>query len=239
MADLRLFHGPNAGYVFGLYERFLADPSSVDAGWRGYFESFSPEEPAPHPEAGVAGASDVVIGMAHRGRLNVLRHVLGKPYAMIIAGFAGAGHPHPLAEDDFTGDVKYHTGWRDTRQVGGHEVGITLAPSPSHLEFVNPVVHVNADDVQACLAVAKLAFAYRERYRKDFVIDLVGYRRWGHNEGDEPAFAVADVRGDPRPPDRPRAVGEAAGEGGYAVSGGSRRDARSGDGGAGSGARGG
>jgi 2-oxoglutarate dehydrogenase E1 component len=233
-------------------------------------------------EAGIAGASDVVIGMAHRGRLNVLAHVLQKPYSLIVGGFAGASHPHPLTEDDLTGDVKYHMGWRDSREIGGQEVHVTLSPNPSHLEFVNPVVvgmtraaqdetdkggmpivsherglailihgdaafpgqgtvaetlnmsqirgykvggtihlivnnqigfttlpdadrstryssdlakgyeipivHVNADDPGACLAAARLAWAYRERFRKDFVIDLVGYRRWGHNEGDEPAF---------------------------------------------------
>jgi 2-oxoglutarate dehydrogenase E1 component len=233
-------------------------------------------------EAGIAGARDVVIGMAHRGRLNVLAHVLQKPYSLIVSGFAGASHPHPLTEDDLTGDVKYHMGWRDSREIGGQEVHVTLSPNPSHLEYVNPVVvgmtraaqdetdrggmpivshdralailihgdaafpgqgtvaetlnmsqlrgfsvggtihlivnnqigfttlpesdrstryssdlakgyeipvvHVNADDPGACLAAARLAWAYRERFKKDFVIDLVGYRRWGHNEGDEPAF---------------------------------------------------
>ena len=232
--------------------------------------------------AGSGGARDVVIGMAHRGRLNVLTHVLEKPYEMMISGFAGATQPHPLSEDDLTGDVKYHMGWRDTRTIGNNEVRITLSPNPSHLEFVDPVVvgmtraaqddtsvtggpkvdgdaalaimihgdaafpgqgvvaetlnmsritgysvggtlhlivnnqigfttlpsdarstryasdlakgfelpivHVNADDPEACLSIARLALAYRAEFCKDFVIDLVGYRRWGHNEGDEPAF---------------------------------------------------
>ena len=232
--------------------------------------------------AGSGGARDVVIGMAHRGRLNVLTHVLEKPYELMISGFAGATQPHPLSEDDLTGDVKYHMGWRDTRTIGSNEVRITLSPNPSHLEFVDPVVvgmtraaqddtrvtgepvvdtraalailihgdaafpgqgvvaetlnmsqidgysvggtihlivnnqigfttlpaaarstryasdlakgfelpivHVNADDPEACLAVARLALAYRAEFGKDFVIDLVGYRRWGHNEGDEPSF---------------------------------------------------
>src|SRR5690606_11744207 len=232
--------------------------------------------------AGQGGARDIVIGMAHRGRLNVLTHVLEKPYDLMISGFAGATQPHPLSEDDLTGDVKYHMGWRDTRTIGENEVRITLSPNPSHLEFVDPVVvgmtraaqddttapgtprldtdvalailihgdaafpgqgvvaetlnmsrsagytvggtlhiivntqigfttppaqarstryasdlakgfelpivHVNADDPEACLAVARLALAYREQFHKDFVIDLVGYRRWGHNEGDEPTF---------------------------------------------------
>jgi 2-oxoglutarate dehydrogenase E1 component len=234
-------------------------------------------------EAARAGVCDVVIGMAHRGRLNVLAHVLEKPYSMMIGGFVGGVvHTHPLTEEDFTGDVKYHMGWRHAHKVDGREVRITLSPNPSHLEFVHPVIvgmaraaqddtsppgqpsidhatavaiqvhgdgafpgqgvvaetlnmsqiegycvggsihlivnnqigfttlpqedrstryasdpakgfeipiaHVNADDADACIAVARLAYAYRLRYRKDFVIDLVGYRRWGHNEGDEPAF---------------------------------------------------
>jgi 2-oxoglutarate dehydrogenase E1 component len=234
-------------------------------------------------EAGGAGARDVVVGMAHRGRLNVLTHVLEKPYALMIGGFTGAAKPaRKDGEPALTGDVKYHMGWRHTREVGGHEVRVTLSPNPSHLEFVDPVVvgmtraaqddthhagiptleteaavavlihgdaafpgqgvvaetlnmsqidgftvggtlhiiannqigfttlpeddrstryasdlakgfevpivHVNADDVEACLAVARLALAYRQRFHKDFMIDLVGYRRWGHNEGDEPAF---------------------------------------------------
>src|SRR5690606_20815907 len=90
--------------------------------------------------AGQGGARDIVIGMAHRGRLNVLTHVLEKPYDLMISGFAGATHPHPLSEDDLTGDVKYHMGWRDTRTIGNTEVRITLSPNPSHLEFVDPVV---------------------------------------------------------------------------------------------------
>ncbi|MBB4636289.1 2-oxoglutarate dehydrogenase E1 component [Longimicrobium terrae] len=237
-------------------------------------------------EAARAGAGDVLIGMAHRGRLNVLTHVLGKPYSMMLAGFASAAAAPSLDayqnSDEPSGDVKYHMGWSDTRQVEGREMRVRLSPNPSHLEFVGPVVvgmtraaqddttgpgaptvdpkravavlihgdaafpgqgtvpetfnmqslpgyavggtlhviannqvgfttdpqqgrstryasdlakgfevpvvHVNADDAEACLAVARLAFAYRARWSKDIVIDLVGYRRWGHNEGDEPLF---------------------------------------------------
>jgi 2-oxoglutarate dehydrogenase E1 component len=237
-------------------------------------------------EAAGAGADDVLIGMAHRGRLNVLTHVLGKPYEMMLAGFKvaaqTAGHDAAQNSDEPTGDVKYHMGWTDEREVNGKRVRVRLSPNPSHLEFVNPVVvgmtraaqddtsapgtpkvdaargvavlihgdaafpgqgvvpetfnmqslpgyavggtihiiannqvgfttdpqqgrstryssdlakgfevpvvHVNADDAEACLAVARLAHAYRRRWGKDFVIDLVGYRRWGHNEGDEPAY---------------------------------------------------
>ena len=238
------------------------------------------------------GNREVLIGMAHRGRLAVLAHVLQKPFAAIIAQFehksgAGGHAPTEHIEEGWTGDVKYHLG----AQLGASEtqndskflqVSITLTPNPSHLEFVNPVVegmaraaqdrrnrpgpptqdleaalavlihgdaafpgegivaetlnlsrlsgyqtggtihiivnnqigfttnpsdgrstlyasdlargfeipivHVNADDPEACLAAARLACAYRDQFHKDFLIDLIGYRRWGHNEGDEPSF---------------------------------------------------
>jgi 2-oxoglutarate dehydrogenase E1 component len=237
-------------------------------------------------EAASVGAHDVIVGMAHRGRLNVLTHVLGKPYPLMLAGFQSA-QLHPPADaqqntDEPSGDVKYHMGWMDEKEVEGRTIRVTLSPNPSHLEFVDPVVvgmtrasqddttrpgppaldvdaafavmihgdaafpgqgvvaetlnmsglrgyavggtlhliannqvgfttdpqddrstryasdlargfeipvvHVNADDPEACLAATRLAFAYRQRFRKDFVLDLVGYRRWGHNEGDEPSF---------------------------------------------------
>ena len=233
---------------------------------------------------------EVILGMAHRGRLNVLAHVLDKPYSNIFGEFqrpyrgeassvtAGAG-------EAWVGDVKYHLGIRGYHlgdDEADQEVLINLAPNPSHLEHVNPVVegmaraaqetrdqagapkqnqeaslpilihgdaafpgegvvaetlnlyklpayktggtihiitnnqlgftterddarsttyasdlakgyeipviHVNADDPEACLAAARFAFAYRERFHKDFMIDLIGYRRFGHNEGDEPAY---------------------------------------------------
>jgi 2-oxoglutarate dehydrogenase E1 component len=236
--------------------------------------------------AAQSGAGDVLIGMAHRGRLNVLTHVMGKPYSMMVAAFASAqlapGVDAQQNTDEPSGDVKYHMGWKDTKEIGGAKVRVTLSPNPSHLEFVNPVVvgmtraaqddtsaagkptldarkavavlihgdaafpgqgtvpetlnmsglrgytvggtlhiiannqigfttdpvddrstryasdlakgfempvaHVNADDAEECLAVMRLAFAYRQEFGRDFVVDLVGYRRWGHNEGDEPAF---------------------------------------------------
>jgi 2-oxoglutarate dehydrogenase E1 component len=233
---------------------------------------------------------EVLIGMAHRGRLNVLAHVLGKPYARIFSEFHTAPDKEMVPSEGsaginygWTGDVKYHLGARKTvRERDLAQVALTLAHNPSHLEFVNPVVqgfgraaqeqrdergapqqdinkalcitihgdaafpgegvvaetlnlsrlpgyqtggtiriiannqigfttaadqsrstlyasdlakgfeipivHVNADDPEACLSAAALAHAYRQRYHKDFLIDLVGYRRWGHNEGDEPAF---------------------------------------------------
>jgi 2-oxoglutarate dehydrogenase E1 component len=238
--------------------------------------------------AAAAGTHEIVIGMAHRGRLNVLAHILGKPYADILAQFHAANRdagasPASKGSVGWIGDVKYHLGARRAYKESGVEsMPITLAPNPSHLEFVNPVVegraraaqeqrdqpgapdqhkqyslavlihgdaafpgqgivaetlnlsqligystggtihiitnnqigfttlpresrstlyasdlakgfeipivHVNADDVPACIAVARMAHAYREQFGKDFLIDLVGYRRWGHNEGDEPAF---------------------------------------------------
>jgi 2-oxoglutarate dehydrogenase E1 component len=233
-----------------------------------------------------AGCRQVVIGMAHRGRLNVLAHLFGKPYAAIFAEFhAGPDIPdHDVdASQGWTGDVKYHLGSRRTLYDGDlMEVQLTLANNPSHLEFVNPVVqgltraaqdrrdrpgapaqdadralaitvhgdasfpgegvvaetlnlcrlagygaggvvhlivnnqlgfttepaegrstrfasdlakgfempiiHVNADRPEACLAAVRIAAAYRRTFHKDFLVDLVGYRRWGHNEGDEPSF---------------------------------------------------
>ncbi|HEX5501960.1 MAG TPA: 2-oxoglutarate dehydrogenase E1 component [Thermomicrobiales bacterium] len=240
--------------------------------------------------AAEAGTREVVVGMAHRGRLNVLAHVLGKPYATIFSEFHAAPNKELVPSEGstginygWTGDVKYHLGARKALREGDLvQVLLTLADNPSHLEFVNPVIegsaraaqerrgergaprqdvdralavaihgdaafpgegvvaetlnlsrlagyqtggtihvivnnqigfttapgdarstlyasdlakgfeipiiHVNADDPAACLATIRLAHAYRDRFHKDFLIDLVGYRRWGHNEGDEPAF---------------------------------------------------
>jgi 2-oxoglutarate dehydrogenase E1 component len=232
--------------------------------------------------AAAEGTREVVLGMAHRGRLNVLAHILGKPYLSVLTEFLTPDY----TKDTYlgwTGDVKYHLGARKAyRESGVTEMPITLAPNPSHLEYVNPViegqaraaqerrqrpglpeedpheslavlihgdaafpgqgvvaetlnlsqlegyhtggtihiilnnqigfttdtgssrstlyasdlargfeipiVHVNADDPEACIAAARMAWAYRARFQKDFLIDLVGYRRWGHNEGDEPEF---------------------------------------------------
>ncbi|SRR5579883_513368 len=223
-------------------------------------------------EAAHAGARRVVIGMAHRGRLNVLAHILGKPYGTIFDEF------EDKHDNSGTGDVKYHLGAEGERVLaGGVPVTISLVPNPSHLEFVNPVlegvarawqregarlrpeavipvcvhgdaafpgegvvaetfnlsrlrgyevggtlhiivnnqigfttdpadarsthhasdiakgfdvpiIHVNADNPEACIVAVRVGVAYRTRFHKDFVIDLVGYRRHGHNEGDEPSF---------------------------------------------------
>jgi len=236
---------------------------------------------------GLAAESDInhiLIGMAHRGRLNVMHHVMNKPYKGTLIKFKD-----PVLQRDFrdymgwTGDVKYHEGARHAVKKGRPiDMVITLAPNPSHLESVNPVVegmtraagtkadrpgapefdrtvsmpiivhgdaafpgqgivsetlnlsrlpgystggtihiitnnqlgyttlprdsrstlyasdlakgfeipimHVNADDPEACIESSRLAFAYVDTYHKDFLIDLVGYRRHGHNEADEPAF---------------------------------------------------
>ncbi len=231
--------------------------------------------------AGEAGARDVVLAMAHRGRLNVLAHVVNLPYETIFAEFEG-GQAGGLTPEGGTGDVKYHHGAEGTyTTASGRNVTVTLVPNPSHLEAVNPValgraraeqtrrdgpetqhdpeiawpvllhgdaafagqgvvaetfnlarlrgystggtihliqnnqvgfttdpsearstdyssdlakgfdapiIHVNADDPEACLAAVRLAVLYREKFRGDVVIDLVGYRRHGHNEADEPAY---------------------------------------------------
>ena len=233
--------------------------------------------------AGADGAREVVLGMAHRGRLNVLAHIVNLPYETIFAEFEGGRHvEETLTPEGGTGDVKYHHGAEGTYQTStGKAVAITLAPNPSHLEAVDPViegraraeqttrrgqearhdptvalpvlihgdasfagqgvvaetfnlarlrgystggtihlignnqigfttdprderstdyssdlakgfdvpiVHVNADDPEACLAAVRLAMMYREKFRADVVIDVVGYRRHGHNEADEPAY---------------------------------------------------
>jgi 2-oxoglutarate dehydrogenase E1 component len=229
--------------------------------------------------AAQGGAREVVIGMAHRGRLNVLAHIVGMPYESVIAEFEGG----QIGEaDGATGDVKYHLGATGSYLTrSGKSIAVELSANPSHLESVNPVVegraralqterrgpvphhdpsvalpvlihgdaafagegvvaetlnlarlagystggtihiitnnqlgfttdpgegrstpyasdlakgfdhpiiHVNADDPEACLAAVRLAMAYREQFRGDVLIDLVGYRRHGHNEADEPAY---------------------------------------------------
>jgi 2-oxoglutarate dehydrogenase E1 component len=229
------------------------------------------------------GGHEVVLGMAHRGRLNVLAHVLGRPYETILREFEGERTLEAVAADPEggTGDVKYHLGAEGTRSTPSGEITITLASNPSHLEAVDPVVegrtraeqtdrstrvgyhdssvamaiqihgdaafpaqgvvaetlnlanlngyttggtlhlitnnqigfttepadarstryssdlakgfdvpiiHVNADDPEAALSAVRLAMAFRRRFCTNVVIDLVGYRRHGHNEQDEAAY---------------------------------------------------
>lgn len=235
-------------------------------------------------DAADAGSCLILLGMAHRGRLNVLAHVLAKPYEHILAEFKDPGGRFTTRDElGWTGDVKYHKGQnRNVKDGEEVELSVYLAPNPSHLEHVNPVVlgmaraantdtsqpgkpryyahatmpvlihgdasfpaqgivaetlnmsrlpgydvggtvhiiannqlgfttvpgdgrstlyasdlakgfkipiiHVNADDVIGCIEAVRLACAYRTEFRKDVVLDLIGYRRFGHNEGDEPSF---------------------------------------------------
>lgn len=239
-------------------------------------------------QAAEIGIFHILIGMAHRGRLNLLAHVLQKPIDQILAEFKDPLRRRSMQNepDGWSGDVKYHAGARreiDTdNNPGTIEMSVQMAPNPSHLEAVNPVVegmaraagtrtdrpgpavfdpavtlpvlihgdaafpgqgvvaetlnlyrlpgyhtggtihiiannqigfttaasetrstlfasdlakgfripiiHVNADDPEGVIMAARVAFAYRERFHNDFLIDLIGYRRLGHNEGDEPAF---------------------------------------------------
>src|SRR5689334_24151063 len=229
------------------------------------------------------GGHEVVLGMAHRGRLNVLAHVLGRPYDTILREFEGVRTLEAVVSDPEggTGDVKYHLGAEGTRKTAAGEITVTLASNPSHLEAVDPVVegrtraeqtdrstrtgyvdssvalavqihgdaafpaqgvvaetlnladlngystggslhliannqigfttepadarstryssdlakgfdlpiiHVNADDPEAALSAVRLAMSFRRRFCTDVVIDLVGYRRHGHNEQDEAAY---------------------------------------------------
>jgi len=241
-------------------------------------------------DAAEGGVQHVMIAMAHRGRLNVLAHILQKPYAQILAEFKDPILKDRLRVDlGWMGDVKYHAGARIEAQPEGlpKQVVISMPPNPSHLEAVDPVLngmaraaatavgqpgpasvdkgkvlailihgdaafpgqgvvaetlnlsrlegydvggiihiiannqvgfttdpeesfstsyasglargfkipitHVNADDPVACIEAARLAIAYRQRFKLDYLIDLVGYRRYGHNEGDEPAFTQPEV----------------------------------------------
>jgi 2-oxoglutarate dehydrogenase E1 component len=234
-------------------------------------------------ESGEAGIGQILIGMAHRGRLNVMAHVLNKPYAQILAEFKDPISKNFREDMAWTGDVKYHAGaHRAIKGGAAMDLVVSMPPNPSHLEAIDPIVegmaraagtsvdgggaprfdparsvpilihgdaafpgqgvvaetlnlsrlpgystggtihiivnnqlgfttgpedvystsyasglargfkipivHVNADDPEACVEAARLAFAYRERFQRDFLIDLIGYRRYGHNEGDEPAF---------------------------------------------------
>jgi 2-oxoglutarate dehydrogenase E1 component len=222
------------------------------------------------------GVKEFVIGMAHRGRLNVLANTLHKPFAEIFNEFED--NFLPLSTHDGDGDVKYHLGFSaDVPTADGGKVHLSVAPNPSHLEIVGPVVegrvrakqrhhgdkerttgvpilihgdaafagqgvvmetfnlmnlsgyrtggtihlvvnnqigfttnprdsrstqyctdiakfvqapifHVNAEDPEACVMVAQWALEFRQQFKRDVVIDMVCYRRWGHNEGDNPGY---------------------------------------------------
>ncbi len=239
--------------------------------------------------AAAQGCQEVVVGMAHRGRLNVLAHNLGRPYDTIFAEFEGASTLEAVTTipQGGTGDVKYHHGTQGTYQLPeGGSIMVNLESNPSHLEYVSPVVegatraaqttregpharqdtdaampivihgdasfpaqgviaetlnlqaldgykvggtvhlimnnqigfttdpddarstqwasdlakgfdvpiiHVNADDVPACMSAVRLAFAFRREFGHDVLIDLIGYRRFGHNESDEPAYTQPEM----------------------------------------------
>ncbi len=220
------------------------------------------------------GVEEFVLGMAHRGRLNVLSNIFGKPQREIFSEFEGK----EFTEESFDGDVKYHLGYSTSSTLNnGHNIKLNLSPNPSHLEAVNPVVegiarakinndyqgdrtkvlpilihgdaaiaaqgivyevlqmeslegygtggtlhvvinnqvgfttnyldarsstystdigkvvlapvlHVNGDDVEAFCHAMRMAVEYRQRYQKEIFIDLLCYRKYGHNEGDEPRF---------------------------------------------------
>ena len=239
-------------------------------------ESMIPALEAVIKHGGSAGVREIVYGMAHRGRLNVLANVMAKPYKVIFHEFSGGtANPEDVGG---SGDVKYHLGTSTDREFDGISVHMSLTPNPSHLETVNPVVlgkvraqqairddlaskkevlpvlihgdaafagqgvvweslslsgvngydtggcihfiinnqigfttspkfarnspypsdvakgvmapilHVNGDDPEAVTFACKLAIEYRQTFHRDVVIDMWCYRRFGHNEGDEPKF---------------------------------------------------
>src|SRR5471032_1563621 len=225
---------------------------------------------------GQLGVSEIVVGMAHRGRLNVLVNVMGKSYRQLFHEFqGGAANPDDV---EGSGDVKYHLGVSSDREFDGKKVHLSLTPNPSHLEIVNPVVlgkarakqwqlrdidarssvlpvlihgdaafagqgvvaecfamsgikgfrtggtlhfvinnqigfttapifsrsspyctdialmvqapifHVNGDDPEAVVHATRIAIEFRQKFKKDVVLDMICYRRFGHNESDEPSF---------------------------------------------------
>lgn len=238
-------------------------------------ESFVPGLTEALRQSSALGVEEVVIGMTHRGRLNVLANIMGKPYQAIFSEFQGQNHTADQVQG--SGDVKYHLGTSTDREFKGKKMHLSLTANPSHLEAVDPVVmgkvrakqdqrgdkerskvmgvllhgdaafsgqgivaetfmlsllhgyhtggtfhviinnqigfttspeharssvhcsdlamivqapifHVNGDDPEAVVKVMRLAAEYRQTFKSDVVIDLVCYRRFGHNEADEPAF---------------------------------------------------
>ncbi len=228
---------------------------------------------------GALGVEDIIIGMPHRGRLNVLSNVMGKPFRAIFNEFFGGSYKPDDVEG--SGDVKYHLGASSDREFDGNNVHLSLTANPSHLEAVNPVVlgkarakgdqkgrnrkavmpmllhgdaafagqgviaecfglsglkghiaggcmhivvnnqigfttsphdsrsspyptdismmveapifHVNGDDPEAVVHAAKIATEFRQKFEKDVVLDIFCYRRFGHNEGDEPMFTQPEM----------------------------------------------
>ncbi|MCC8369058.1 MAG: 2-oxoglutarate dehydrogenase E1 component [Rickettsia endosymbiont of Oxypoda opaca] len=226
------------------------------------------------------GLEEIVIGMAHRGRLNTVTKIVGKPYKAVIAGFiSGNVFPDDL---NISGDVKYHLGYSSDRVVGDKKIHLSMADNPSHLEAVNPIVagkvrakqdaigdterkkvkailvhgdaafcgqgvvaeclsmsnlaayntggilhfvinnqlgftanakdtrssrystefakiiaapilHVNGDDMEAVLKVTNIAVEYQQKFSKDIVVEIICYRKYGHNEGDEPMYTQSSM----------------------------------------------
>lgn len=266
-----ILHKLNQSVVFEsfLHKKFVGQKRfSLEGG-----ESLIPALDVVLENGSAAGVEEIVIGMAHRGRLNVLANTLNKTYAKIFSEFEGKEYEDNL----FDGDVKYHLGFSsEVITNNGNKVQVTLAPNPSHLEAVDPVVegivrskidtylqdeekiipilihgdasisgqgiiyelvqmaelggyrtggtihvvinnqigfttnyvdgrsstyctdvgkvtlspvfHVNGDDVEAVVAAMKTAVEFRQRFKQDVFIDLLCYRKYGHNEGDEPRF---------------------------------------------------
>jgi 2-oxoglutarate dehydrogenase E1 component len=258
-----------------LFEQFLAKKYvgqkrfSIEGG-----EALIPALDVIIQKAAEYGVKEVVLGMAHRGRLSTLVNIFEKDHQSIFTEFDGKSFD---SDDSFDGDVKYHLGFStDVDTINGNKVHLTMAPNPSHLEAVDPVVqgiarakidnyledekdiitvavhgdsaiagqgivyeivqmaqldgyrtggtihivvnnqigfttnyldarsstyctdvakttlcpvfHVNADDVEAVVQTMSMAVSYRQKFNRDVFIDLLGYRKYGHNEGDEPKF---------------------------------------------------
>lgn len=241
-------------------------------------ESIIPALDAIIARGGAYDVNDIVLGMAHRGRLNVLTNIMKKPYSQVFREFNAQNYEEEIKY----GDVKYHLGYNNTIDYEGRSLNVSLAPNPSHLEAVGPVMqgiaraklenehnytddevlpilvhgdaaiagqgvvyetiqfsklegyrtagtihivinnqvgfttsylqarsstyctdvakvtqspvfHVNGDDVEAMVFVAKLALEFRQRFNIDVFIDLLSYRKYGHNEGDEPRFTQPEL----------------------------------------------
>ncbi len=241
-------------------------------------ESIIPALNAIVAHGGEYDINEIVIGMAHRGRLNVLTNIMKKPYSQVFREFNAQNY----GDDIMYGDVKYHLGYNNTIDYEGRSISVSLAPNPSHLEAVGPVVegiaraklenehdchyqevlpilihgdaaiagqgvvyetiqfsklegyktggtihivinnqvgfttnylqarsstyctdvakvtqspvfHVNGDDIEAMVYVARLALEFRQKFNIDVFIDLLSYRKYGHNEGDEPRFTQPEL----------------------------------------------
>ncbi len=263
-----------SGFEDYLHKRFVGQKRFSLEG----SESIIPALNALISRGGEFNINDIVVGMAHRGRLNVLTNVMKKPYSHVFREFNAQNYENEI----FYGDVKYHLGFSNEIKHEGRSVSVNLTPNPSHLEAVGPVVqgiaraklenehnlnydevlpivihgdaaiagqgvvyetiqfsklngyktggtihiiinnqigfttnylqarsstyctdiakvtqspvfHVNGDDVEGMVYVAKLALEFRQKYNIDVFIDLLSYRKYGHNEGDEPRFTQPEL----------------------------------------------